>query len=262
MQRSNSLLIDHHIHALAHGEYSYQYEWLRLFIEKTRQQHLNGIGFTEHDEFRHLINISLLHQLQEENPGIEIKIGLEVDFIPGRENEINIIKAEHDWDYLIGSVHFIEGWAFDHPDHKDRFNNNNIDEIYFNYFALVRQAVEANCFDIVGHLDLVKLWGHTPREKSLLHYALPVLEAIKDADMAVEINTSGLRKPVRQMYPALEILQKMKAMDIPIIFGSDAHHPDQVGLDFDQAALLAQRAGYKELVYFSHRKATKIPIDF
>ncbi len=256
------MLNDYHIHALAHGEYSYEYEWLRLFIEKARQQHLNSIGFSEHDEFRHLINFSLVHQLQEEVPEIGIKIGLEVDYIPGRENEIGLIKDEYDWDYLIGSVHFIKGWAFDHPDHKDRFNNNDIDEIYYNYFELVRQAVEANCFDIIGHLDLVKIWGHKPREKTLLHYANPVLEVIKDANTAVEINTSGLRKPVGQMYPAIEIIQKMKAMNIPILFGSDAHHPDQIGMNFDQAVLIAQQAGYNDFVYFSHRKTKKAQIEF
>lgn len=256
------MLIDYHVHGLAHGEYNYDYEWLSLFVEKARQENLQGIGLAEHDEFRHLINFALLEQLQQENPDIKIRIGLEVDYIPGREPVIRSIKAEHDWDYLIGSVHFIDDWAFDHPDHKDKFDNTDIDEIYFNYFKLVRLAVETNCFDIVGHLDLIKIWGHKPAKKTLLHYAYPVLEVIKDADIAVEINTGGLRKPVNQMYPALEIIDKMKAMNIKILFGSDAHHPDQVGMCFEQAVFLAQKAGYQELVYFTQHQAAKAQLNY
>ena len=256
------MLNDYHIHALAHGEYKYSYEWLQLFIEKALQQQLNEIGFAEHDEFRHLIDFALVSQLKERFTDIKIKMGLELDYLPGREDEINKIKAEHDWDYLIGSVHFIEGWAFDHPDHKGRFTTDDIDEIYFNYFKLVGKAVEANCFDIVGHFDLVKIWGYRPTRNQLLHYVQPVLESVKDAGIAVEINTSGLRKPVREIYPAMEIINKMKSMNIPILFGSDAHHPEQVGMDIKEAALIAQRAGYNEMVSFSQRKAMRLQIEF
>ena len=96
----------------------------------------------------------------------------------------------------------------------------------------------------------------------LLHYAQPVLESVKDAGIAVEINTSGLRKPVREIYPAIEIINKMKVMNIPILFGSDAHYPEQVGMDIKEAALIAQRVGYNEIVCFSQRKAVSSQIEF
>lgn len=251
------MLNDYHIHALSHGEYKYEYDWLRLFVDKARQQHLRGIGFSEHDELRHLIDSDLVKQLQSENPDMEIRMGLEVDYIPGRDEEIKSIMEENDWDYLIGSVHFINGWAFDHPDHKSRFDLEDIDEVYYNYFNLLRQSVESNYFDIVGHMDLVKIWGHKPMDQTILHYAKPVLDAIKDTGMAVEINTGGLRKPVKEIYPAGKILAMMKAMEINILFSSDAHHPDQVGMNFDQALLLAQRAGYQESVDFYKREIQK-----
>lgn len=254
------MLNDYHVHALSHGEYSYTFDWLCQFIEKAQQEKLSEIGFAEHDEFRHLINFDIVGQLVEKFPNIRIKLGLEVDYIPGREKEIREIQAGYDWDYLIGSVHFIDGWAFDHPDYKEKFKTDDIDEIYHNYFNLVRQSVEANCFDIVGHLDLVKIWGHKPNKNSLLHYVEPVLKCIKDAGMAVEINTSGLRKPVGEIYPAPEIIGKMRSLDIPVLFGSDAHHPDQVGMDYKKAAIVAKKAGYNEAVNFSHRKAQIVQI--
>lgn len=254
------MLNDYHIHALSHGEYNYTWDWLCQFVEKAQKEQLAEIGFAEHDEFRHLINFDIIRQLREQFPSIKVKLGLEVDYMRDRENEIREIEASCDWDYLIGSVHFIDGWAFDHPDYKGRFATDDIDEVYFNYFNLVKQAVEANHFDIVGHLDLVKIWGYKPGKNSLLYYAEPVLESIKDAGMAVEINTSGLRKPVGEIYPAPDIINKMKSMDIPVLFGSDAHQPEQVGMDYKKAALIAKKAGYNEIVNFSHRKAQKVKI--
>ena len=259
---ANGLLNDYHIHALSHGEYKYEYDWLCLFVDKARQRDLGGIGFAEHDELRHLIDFDLVKIMQAENPDMEIKMGLEVDYVPGREKEISSILTEYDWDYLIGSVHFIDGWAFDHPDYRDKFEIDEVDEIYYNYYKLISQAVETNYFDIVGHMDLVKIWGHRPRGKTILHYVKPVLETIKDIGMAVEINTAGLRKPVKEIYPAKEILEMMKAMEINILFSSDAHHPDQVGMNFDQALLLVEQAGYREVADFYQGKIKKRSLSF
>ena len=156
------MLADYHIHVLSHGEYKYEYDWLGLFIDKAREQNLGGIGFSEHDELRHLIDFDLVKQMRDENPDIEIKMGLEIDYIPGREEEIRSIIAEHDWDYLIGSVHFINGWAFDHPDYRNLFATQDLDEIYGKYFNLLQQAVETRYFDIAGHVPLSGLFFRHP----------------------------------------------------------------------------------------------------
>lgn len=252
------MLNDYHIHALSHGEYKHTIDWLSLFVKKAQQERLSEIGFAEHDEFRHLISFDNIQHLKGQFPDIKIRIGLEVDYIPGREEEIKLIKDSHDWDYLIGSVHFIDDWAFDHPDHKGKFNVSDIDEIYYKYFMLVKQAVETNYFDVVGHLDLVKIWGNRPLAETTSYYVKPVLEIIKDSGMAVEINSSGLRKPVKEIYPAPEIITQMYSMEIPILFGSDAHHPDQVGMDYQEAVLHAKRAGYHEIVVFNDSKKQTI----
>lgn len=254
------MLNDYHIHALSHGEYRHTIEWLSLFLDKARQLHLSEIGFSEHDEFRHLIDHTSINELRELYPEIKIKTGLEVDYQPERENEIRQIKTSYDWDYLIGSVHSIKGWGFDHPDNKKGFADNDIDEIYYNYFNLIKKAAESNYFNIIGHLDLVKIWGLRPIKKTALHYAALALPTIKEAGMAVEINTSGLRKPVGEIYPAPEILGKMHSLKIPVTLGSDAHHPREVGMNFQEALLMAKRAGYQEIVVFENKRALTVKI--
>ena len=256
------MLLDYHIHALAHGEYDYSESWLRLFAENARRKRLAEIGFSEHDEYLPRIKPDKLKRLQEDFPVLKIKIGLEVDYHPGREGEIQrmLVNSNFDYDYIIGSVHFIDGWGFDHPDFKDQFATRDIDDIYADYFTLLNQAVKSRLFDIVGHLDLIKIWGHRPLKKPISAYVEPVLNTIKAAGMVVEINSSGLRKAVGEIYPARQILELMLALNIPITLGSDAHHPSQLGEGLEEAAGLAQEVGYRQLVTFSGRKRQLVEI--
>jgi len=183
---------------------------------------------------------------------------LEIEYIPGREEEIKRIIQLNPYDYIIGSVHFIEGWAFDHPDYKDEFKKRDIDEVYAAYFNLVEKAVASGLFDIVGHIDLIKIWGHRPRKRSTVYYVKKILDIIKDSGMVIEINSSGLRKPVREVYPAQDVIEMMALMNIPITFASDAHHPDQVGENIEDLAILAVNSGYRHIVTLDKR--VKIPV--
>lgn len=250
------MLVDYHIHALAHGEYDYSESWLRLFAEKAHQQGILEIGFSEHDEYLPRIEVDKLKRLQEDFPELKIKMGLEVDYFPGQEEKIRqmLLDVNYDFDYLIGSVHFIDGWGFDHPEFKDHFTTRDIDNIYEAYFSLVEQAVNSQLFDIVGHLDLIKVWGHRPVKQAIQVYAEPVLNSIKAAGMVIEINSSGLRKPVGEIYPGREILDMMLSLNIPITLGSDAHHPSQLGAGLAESVDLLRELGYKELVTFSGRR--------
>ncbi|MDD2511313.1 MAG: histidinol-phosphatase HisJ family protein [Syntrophomonas sp.] len=254
------MLLDYHIHALAHGEYDYDEFWIRLFAENARQKKLVEIGFSEHDEYLPRIKPDKLKRVQEDFPKLKIRIGLEVDYHPGREEEIQRMLAGSNYDYIIGSIHFIDGWGFDHPDFKDQFATQDIDDIYADYFSLVNQAVNSRLFDVVGHMDLIKIWGHRPVKQSVQAYVEPVLNSIKAARMVIEINSSGLRKPVGEIYPAREIMELMLALDIPITLGSDAHHPSQLGEGLEEAACLAKEVGYRQLVTFSNRRRELIEI--
>ncbi len=252
--------VDYHIHAVAHGEYEYTYDWLSKYIIRAKEMNIDEIGFSEHDEFVAEIDYDLLTALAEEHSDIAIKLGLEVDFIPGREAEIKSLTSTEKFDYLIGSVHFINGWGFDHPDYKHKFADHDIDIIYQEYFALVDKAVKSNLFDVVGHLDLIKIWGHRPKKRDVLAYVKPVLTSIKDADLVVELNSAGLDKDVQEIYPQYEIIQLMRQMDINITLGSDAHHPNQIGRGLDNLVFWAKKAGYNNIVSFKKREKTLIPL--
>ncbi|HZK44055.1 MAG TPA: histidinol-phosphatase HisJ family protein [Syntrophomonadaceae bacterium] len=251
--------LDYHIHAIAHGEYKYTLEWLTRFINQAQRMGIDEIGFSEHDDYLLEVDIDLIREVQGLNSKIGIKLGLEVDYELELNQDIKKMVQSNYLDYLIGSVHFIDGWAFDHPDHKHKFNEFDIDIVYQSYYDLVDKAARSKQFDIIGHLDLIKIWGHKPKQKDVLQYVEPVLSSIKEAGLVIEINTAGLRKPVQEIYPQYEVIELMKKMDIPITLGSDAHHPSQVGLDIDKAVFLAKRAGYKNIVSFNKREKIIIP---
>lgn len=251
---------DYHIHAIAHGEYCYTEEWIGQFASMAQQQNIKEIGLAEHDEFYHLVDFGVLGRVQESFPGLHIRTGLEVDYVPGREKKIEEMARFWEYDYIIGSIHFIEGWPFDHPDYRDRFEVLDTDEIYRAYFNLSQQMVCSGLFDIVGHFDLIKKWGHRPIEKSSLQYAQMALECVKDAGMVMEINSAGLRKPVGEVYPAPEIIEKMRSMEIPVTLASDAHHPSETGAGLFEARQMLYRAGYREVVCFCGRDRWQVSL--
>jgi histidinol-phosphatase (PHP family) len=251
-----NMLVDYHVHALSHGEYEGTQARLNAFIDKACREGISEMGFSEHNEFISALDLNIYQAVKNERQrDIQLRLGIEVDYDPAIEKDLSQMLAQSDYDYTIGSVHFIDGWAFDHPDYKQEFADRDIDEIYGRYAQILIRMVNSRLFDVVGHLDLVKIWGHRPRCKKAVDYWQPVLKEIRKADMVVEINSAGLRKPVGELYPANDLLDLMYAMNIPITFGSDAHDPKQMGEGLEQAYVAAQRAGYRFLMSFDqHRK--------
>lgn len=180
---------------------------------------------------------------------IEILLGYEVDFLEEYLDE-RVLRA--DVDYLIGSVHFIDKWGFDNPEFIGNYDNQDIDEIWETYFKAIENMAKSGYFDIVGHLDLIKIFKFMPK-KNIVDIAKNALLAIKNADMSIEINVAGLRKPIGETYPSLCLLEEAKKLNIPITFGSDAHSPEQVGLFSDEALKIAKIVGYKECVFYKKR---------
>jgi len=185
---------------------------------------------------------------------LEIKLGYEVDYMPGHMDK-RVLEA--DVDYLIGSVHFLDTWGFDNPEFLNGYKERDIDEIWSVYFSLIKEMAQTKLFDIVGHIDLIKVFQFYPKE-DILTYALPALEAIKEADMTLELNVAGYRKPCKEAYPSKEILQKAYELGIPITFGSDAHDPAQVGMFSNEIEQLAKEVGYSECAVFTSRKREMI----
>ena len=181
---------------------------------------------------------------------IDIRLGYEVDWLPGHMDE-RVLSAEVD--FLIGSVHFINKWGFDNPEFIGGWKDKEIDEIWQLYFEAIAAMAESGRFDIVGHFDLIKVFGHLPK-KNIQLLAHEALQAIKTSGMVLEINSAGLRKPIDELYPSKTLLQEAYALNIPITFGSDAHSPAQVGTGLEEAYAMARSVGYRQAVTFKKRE--------
>ena len=180
---------------------------------------------------------------------IKILLGYEVDYLPGHMDE-RVLHAKID--YLIGSVHFIDKWSFDNPEFISGYENRDIDEIWQAYFEATEAMAKSGKFDIVGHLDLIKVFKYMPKQDTRL-LAKDALHAIKRSNMVLELNTAGLGKPVEEIYPSKALLEEAYALDIPITFASDAHSVDQVGFGYDKVIALAKEVGYSKAVTFEQR---------
>lgn len=184
---------------------------------------------------------------------ITVRTGLEADYDPGYEERIAAVLNSYPYDYVIGSVHFIDSWGFDNPQERDGWERVNITQIYQTYYSLLRQAAATRLFDIIGHVDLVKKFGHRP-DRDLTPIIRETAAVFKSSGVVIELNTAGLRKPVQEIYPSLADLKIYREAGVAITFGSDAHKPSEVAQDFDQARELALAAGYREFVAFAKRK--------
>jgi histidinol-phosphatase (PHP family) len=186
--------------------------------------------------------VAEVQALKVDFPGY-VLLGVEADYRPHTTSEVRALLEAHPFDYVIGSVHFLEDWGFDDPRNIDGYDDRDIDEVWIDYFQLVGDAADSGLFTILGHLDLVKKFGYRPT-RTLRTELARLVDRIARAGVLVEINTAGLHKPVAEAYPTLDILRRLREAGVAITFGSDAHHPENVGRDFEHAAELAQAAGY------------------
>ncbi|RLA77595.1 MAG: histidinol phosphate phosphatase [Epsilonproteobacteria bacterium] len=204
------------------------------------------ISFEQMQEYESLV----LAAKEKYKNEIDIRLGYEVDYLEGHMDE-RVLKAKVD--YLIGSVHFIDMWGFDNPEFIGKYEEQDLDEIWQKYFDTIEAMAKTEYFDIVGHLDLIKVFKFMPK-KNILDIAKNALLAIKKSDMVLEINMAGIRKPVAEAYPSLELLQEAYKLEIPITFASDAHAPEQVSLYAKEIVKIAREVGYSECASFKNRK--------
>ena len=250
--------VDNHVHVVAHGEYEYSEEWLIQYVNKARQKGIQVLGLVEHEQFSDKVYRHIIEAVRR--PDLLITTGLEMDFVPGREEDIKKIVNNAFLDFVMGSVHYIDGWPFDHPDYRAGFESSDIDRVYSDYFGLVQRLIQSRLFDVIGHLDLIKIWGHRPIKKSSLQYVQPILHSIKDTPMVIEINSAGLRKPVQEMYPSRQIIEEMFNLNLPVTMGSDAHHPEQVAEGLAGVAQKLWSIGYRKVTAFKGREPYSLPL--
>ena len=232
------------------------------------------IGFSDHspmpddgfDDWRMLLSefpdyLAKVEQARTEHPNIPIKLGLEVDYFEDGDAWIRELAGMADYDYLIGSVHYIAPeFAIDDPQWIGRWKDKaTVEQIWKDYWRIYTKCIASGHFDILAHPDLPKKFGFRP-EGTLTQYYEPAIEAAVKADVCFEINTAGLRKEVAEMYPSREFLTLAQSAGIPLVISSDAHAPEEVGADFDQAIALARDVGYSELAVFEKRQRGSIPL--
>ncbi len=190
---------------------------------------------------------------------LPVRAGLECDWLDGCESWIEDLAARHDWDYLIGSVHYLGDWDFDNPKWLGRWTTEDVDQVWEHYWKTYARMADSGLFDILAHPDLVKKFGRVPGG-DLDRFYEPAIDAIAASGSAIELNTAGWHKPCAEAYPAPRFLELARAAGIPLVISSDAHHPDEVARDFPRARDLAKAAGYGETALFEKRRRSSEPL--
>jgi histidinol-phosphatase (PHP family) len=188
--------------------------------------------------------------------GTDLRLGIEADFVLGGEDRMASLLEARDFDYVIGSVHFLRDEAVDMEDYSVWDNGRSAEEIWRRYFETLGEAARSGLFDVLAHPDLVKVWGgERPRpEGDLRRYYELALDGIAESGIAVEVSTAGLRKGAREMYPAPAFLEMCLEAGAPVALSSDAHRAEDVGANYEQALELLRELGVGELCVFDHRQ--------
>ena len=239
------------------------------YIAVARAHGLDEIGFSDHcpmdgpepfDDWRMTRAdlpryVDMILAAREAAAPFPVRLGLECDFIAGREAWIEELAAVAPWDYLIGSVHYLApGWDVDNPKWLGRYTANDTatEEIWARYWREYERCAASGLFDFVAHPDLVKKFGHRP-PGDLRRYYEGTVAAAAASGVAVEVSTAGLRRPAGELYPAAGFLAMAREAGVPVVISSDAHAPQEVGQDFRRAAEAVRAAGYTETARFAGR---------
>jgi histidinol-phosphatase (PHP family) len=256
------VILDYHMHLRDPDErVDHSLEAIEWFVEVAAERGVDEIGFTEHVYyFRDTQSLWSLPYLLErcvydldayvdavmeaKRQGLPVKLGVEVDYVGARQDELAAMLEPYPWDYLLGSVHWIDGLAVDQA--PGIWADLSVDEVWARYLAALGELASSGHVDVLAHPDLAKIFGERP---SVIQY--PPLGGV-----ALEISTAGLHKPVGEVYPDLAML----AAHPPITLASDAHVPQNVGRDFDRALEHARAAGYETVTVFDRRQGQQEPL--
>lgn len=248
------MLVDYHTHPACHGEVQVNEHLLVRMVETAKALGIKELGLSDHDRLFYSWDKECLEAVRREFPEVKIRLGVEVSYGPSSRLElIRRFLQEPEMDYIICSVHSIDGWSFDEVDQLEGYDRWEPDELYRAYYSNLERGVRHGFGDIVGHLDVIKLFDYRPKSDPV-KLAMPVLSAIRERGLTVEINANGLNKPVREIYPEQAIIEQCFAMDIPITLSSDDHSPEDIGRHLNVAKEAAWKAGYRRIATFEKRR--------
>lgn len=270
------MLTDYHNH-LERGTLTLDY--LKQFTSEAKAKGIQHFGISEHAYHFYQTKNILSNQWVNErryydmedyvklfgqawDANIDVKMSIEMDYTPGKHQEMRQFIESYDFDYVIGSIHWIGNFGIDLAEYRSEWDKRDVKDTYIQYFDQVVTLAQSNLFDIIGHIDLVKIFNYIPTdEQFLMEQYERATTALSNSKTCVEISTAGLRKPVGKLYPDPRLLQLCYKKNIPIVLSSDAHVPGDVGADYDQAISLAKSVGYKTLMTFEKGIRKEVPID-
>lgn len=253
------MLLDYHTHTHLTDGVGEPVEYARVASERG----LAEIACTDHaplpdrktdwtmEEADLPVYVGMVRQAQREFPSLPVRLGLEVDFIPGHEAWVRGLASSEQWDFFLGSVHFLGAFPVDRS--AADWEGEDVEARWREYFALWAEAARSGLFDSLAHPDLPKKFGHRPATDFTAVYA-EALRAVADAGVAIEVSTAGLHKPCREIYPAANFLRIAQQLNVPVTLGSDAHVPQDTGRDFAQAVALLRACGYTHICRFVARR--------
>jgi len=191
-----------------------------------------------------------------------LRLGIEMDFVPGREDRIANVLDAHEFDYVVGSVHFLRDRAVDWEVYDVWRGPADPDHVWKLYFETLAETARTGLYDILAHPDLVKYWGHErPQpERDVRFYYEPAVEAIAETGIAVEVSTAGWRKPVDELYPSDAFAEMCIDAGAAFALSSDAHVPEDVGHQYDRAVKTMRGWGVEEICVFENRDRRLEPL--
>ena len=272
------MLVDYHMHLRGPDDSAlgpYSADRAEEYVEQARRARIGEIGFSDHVYYfrqgEHLWEIPWMLErcsddldeyvnavLEAKSRGLPVKLGLEVDYFPGIEVGIAELLEPYRWDFVLGSVHFVDGFPVDQqPGLSQKLSP---DEAWRRYFVWLRNAARSGLFDVLAHPDLVKIFGVRANEEETHYLRIETADGIEAAGVCVEVSAAGLHKPVGELYPDRELLAACHERGVPITLASDAHEPAHVGRDVDKATDLAREVGYETVTVFDARSRRQEPL--
>ncbi|MGD9677647.1 MAG: histidinol-phosphatase HisJ [Vulcanibacillus sp.] len=268
------MLIDYHTH---HERCGHATGVLREYVEYAIKLKLDEIGLSDHMPIIHIpkhrclpglameLNelenyvqevLDLKHEYRKD---IVIRLGLEADYIEGYEDKISDLLKPYPFDYLIGSVHFLGEWDISDSRQMSNWQGKSIDKVFTDYYEALQGAAKSGLYDIIGHFDVIKKHGHIPKNDLTL-VVDKTLMTLKEQNLTMEINPSGLSRIHNDIYPTVKIIERAIEYGIPFTLGSDAHEPEHVHKNIDKAREILENYGIKEIVTFNKRKRSMVPL--
>ena len=252
-------MIDYHLHVIAHGDRPMTVDNIISYLEVAKSRGLRQMGITEHDRYLDEIDLAAFQEAREKYQDVELRLGIEIDFVPGAEERMDRDASALPYDYVIGSVHRVDNEEVDRPEYQEIYEKWETYDLYEAYYKNVREAALSERFEVLGHPDLIKIFRHFP-DRNITPMLEETADAVAESGVVVDVNAAGLRKPIGEVYPSRELLEMFYRRGVPIVLSSDAHASDQVAAGYEKSLKLVHDVGYREVVTFKNRERGTLPL--